>query len=37
MLRTWLKIGGGGSKIQILKFESISLTGESPVDEKNLI
>ena len=31
------KIGWGGSKIQRLKFNSISLTGESPVDEENLI
>ena len=31
------KIGWEYSKIQRLKFNSISLTGESPVDEENLI
>jgi len=33
----WSKIGWGGSEIQKLKFDSISLTDESPVDEENLI
>jgi len=31
------KIGWGGSKIQELKFDSIFLTGESPVDKENSI
>jgi hypothetical protein len=30
----YLEIGWGGSKIQELKFESILLTGESPVDKE---
>ena len=29
----WLKLGWGGSKIQRLKFDSILLTDESPVDK----
>ena len=29
----WLKLGWGGSKIQRLKFYSILLTDESPVDK----
>ena len=33
----WLEIGWGGSKIQKLKFNSIFLTGESPVDKENSI
>jgi hypothetical protein len=33
----WLEISWGGSKIQELKFDSIFLTDESPVDKKNLI
>jgi hypothetical protein len=31
------KISWGGSKIQRLKFDSISLTGESPIDKENFI
>jgi hypothetical protein len=31
------KIGWGGLKIQRLKFDGISLTDESPVDEENSI
>ena len=37
MLRKWSKIGRGGSKIQRLKFDSILLTNENPVDKENLI
>jgi hypothetical protein len=37
MLRKWLKIGYGGSKIQRLKFDSILLTDESHVDKQNSI
>jgi len=33
----WLGIGWGGSKIQELKFDSIFLTGESPVHKENSI
>jgi len=36
MLRKWLK-SGWGLKLQKLKFDGISLTDESPVDEENLI
>ena len=32
--RKWLEFGWGGSKIQRLKFYSISLTGGSPVDKE---
>jgi len=32
--RKWPNIGWGSSKIQILKFDSIFLTDESPVDKK---
>jgi hypothetical protein len=35
MLRKWSRIGWGGSKIQRLKFDGISLTDESPVDEEH--
>jgi len=35
--KKWVKIGRGGSKIQRLKFDSILLTGESPVDKENSI
>ena len=35
--RKWLKIGWGGLKMQKLKFHSISLTDESPVDKENSI
>jgi hypothetical protein len=37
MLRKLLKSGWGGLKLQKLKFDGISLTDESPVDEENLI
>jgi hypothetical protein len=33
----WLEIGWGGLKIQELKFDSIFLTNESPVDKENSI
>jgi len=36
-LRKWLKIGWGGSKIQILKFDSIFSTNENFVGRENLI
>jgi hypothetical protein len=35
--KKWSKIGWGGLKIQRLKFDSILLTGESPVDKENSI
>jgi hypothetical protein len=35
--RKWLKIGWGGLKMQKLKFHSISLTDENPVDKENLM
>jgi hypothetical protein len=37
MLRKLLKSGWGGLKLQKLKFDGISLTDESPVNEENLI
>jgi len=35
--KKWLKSGWRGSKLQRLKFSSIFLTDESPVDKENSI